>query len=349
MKFKIYLKYFLIKIIFIIILIKLTLQNDIKGKSIINAEKHQKSFNFVGKIEPRIISYVDREGRLYNIKVTFYPISGEEFAKNLSLETEHEFSFNFLFNRSLLKNPKENLKEKLKRLKTNIFKKFSKDERKLYNLNGIEFEGIKRILIEINIPINGNDNHIKRSWQIENPNLNKSFTFFVGAFSDNIYLRAKIHLFNEKKFDPFFNDEDNILIKSNNGNDIFEKFKFKDVKINNNDENNLNIFPNWKEKYSKWFNILLQERSKRTTILLNIPINKVLFNYNKNDIIEENNKLINSNKIILSIEKEKDQIKSKFDEGESSKANEEIQEDLAIKKESLHEEINQIEVIKIFI
>uniref|UniRef100_A0A915LJ86 Galectin n=1 Tax=Meloidogyne javanica TaxID=6303 RepID=A0A915LJ86_MELJA len=98
----------------------------------------------------------------------------------------------------------------------------------MYNILGIEFEGLKRVLVEIDIPINGSSDFIKRSWQIHHPHLNKRFTFFVGAFSSDIYLRARINLFNQKESDPFFNDEDNVLIKSEDGNIIFEKFKFKD-------------------------------------------------------------------------------------------------------------------------
>uniref|UniRef100_A0A915PC29 RING-type domain-containing protein n=1 Tax=Meloidogyne floridensis TaxID=298350 RepID=A0A915PC29_9BILA len=346
MKFENYfrLNYILIKIVLQLILIKSTLQADLKGKSIVNeniVERNQKAFKFVGKIEPKINSYGDRDGRLYNIRATFYPIADEESAQTLSIITEHEFSFNFSFNRSLLRKPDENLREKFKRIKTNILNKFSKDHRIMYNILGIEFEGLKRVLVEIDIPINGSSDFIKRSWQIHHPHLNKRFTFFVGAFSSDIYLRARINLFNQKESDPFFNDEDNVLIKSEDGNIIFEKFKFKDVKVNDKalekyaKENLKVLYPTWRDKYKNW---------------LNIPIRKILFNKikdgiveinskNKDGIVEENNNtILNFNKIILSIETERGQMDLKREEGETSKANENIEENSEEKNENLQEE-----------
>ena len=72
MKFENYfrLNYILIKIVLQLILIKSTLQADPKGKSIVNENnvgRNQKAFKFVGKIEPKINSYGDRDGRLYNV------------------------------------------------------------------------------------------------------------------------------------------------------------------------------------------------------------------------------------------------------------------------------------------
>ncbi|KAF7639024.1 hypothetical protein Mgra_00001550, partial [Meloidogyne graminicola] len=263
----------------------------------------------------------------FTIQVTFYPISGKEYAQTLTQQTEHDFSFNFLFKRYELKNPSENIKEKLKRIKTNILRFFSEKERILYNLNGGPFVEIKEILIEIFVPVNGNSNLIKRSWNIEYPNLFKSFTFFVGAFNGNLFLRARIHLFNEKENEPsFFNKEDDeVFIKSSNEEIILEKFKLKNL-TKNNKINNLIIFPKWKNKYSTWHYSLFSERKKRTTLLLEIPIKKIKNNINNIEEDEEEEKgninLLNLyNKIIISIEKEKVQKYILYEKGETSKIN----------------------------
>ncbi|CAK5079827.1 unnamed protein product [Meloidogyne enterolobii] len=97
----------------------------------------------------------------YQIRATLYPIADEESAQSLSLITEHEFSFDFTFNRSLLRKHDETLKEKFKRLKTNMLNKFSKDHKRMYNIRGIEFEGLKKVLVEIDIPINESSDFIK--------------------------------------------------------------------------------------------------------------------------------------------------------------------------------------------
>ncbi|CAK5093599.1 unnamed protein product [Meloidogyne enterolobii] len=154
-----------------------------------------------------------------------------------------------------------------------MLNKFSKDHRRMSDIRGIEFEGLKKVWVEIDIPINGNSGYIKRSWQIHHPHLNKRFTFFVGAFSSDIYLRARITLFNQNESDPFFDDEDNVLIKSEDENIIFEKFKFKDVKVADKElekyekEKNLKVYPAWRDKYKNWVCILFPERRSSTQIL----------------------------------------------------------------------------------
>jgi len=77
-------------------------------------------------------------------------------------------------------------------------------------------------------------------------------------------------LFNQKESDPFFNDEDNVLIKSEDENIIFEKFKFKDVKVDGKalgkytKENK--VYPTWRDKYKNWYFILFPERRRSTQI-----------------------------------------------------------------------------------
>ena len=79
-------------------------------------------------------------------------------------------------------------------------------------------------------------------------------------------------MFNQKESDPFFNDADNVLIKSEDGNIIFEKFKFKHVKVNDKalekyaKENLKVLYPTWRDKYKNWYFILFPERRKTTQI-----------------------------------------------------------------------------------